>query len=301
MLKKLFLFSILLFSVSLFASPIHQEQFATAKEQFERRWEAFAENNDFIPFEAGKSDAVLKEEFAKILATREFMWTTPGYEFAEHLISGDLIRAPGCIAFDYNNTVSNYNATTIYLGGKYYIACEGPRSKDIPSFFQMLRNYHVSHLVRLTDSYEGESKKCHPYWEGKLAEAPQGDYYLNVPAKCEIYPVRAFDMAHWKDNCGVDPHDLLSVVLRVRQDLSVPDSLLAVHCSAGVGRTGTFFAALAVVDAIDLGAPFSIEEIVYRLSLQRIHSVSKESQYITLHRLAEAYMNQKNGCLEEAM
>ncbi len=57
----------------------------------------------------------------------------------------------------------------------------------------------------------------------------------------------------------------------------------------GVGRTGTFLAALTIVDAIDKQSSFSIEEIVYRLSLQRVHSVCKASQYITLYRMAESY------------
>lgn len=164
------------------------------------------------------------------------------------------------------------------LGGKYYIACEGPRSKDIPKFFNLLATHHVTHLVRLTDSYEGKTKKCHPYWEGLLSTC-DGETYLNIPTKAGVCSVRAFDIAHWRDNQGVDPDELLSLVLQVREEVVDAGDLLLVHCSAGVGRTGTFLAALAIVDAVDRGEPFSIEEIVYRLSLQRVHSVGKFSQY----------------------
>ncbi|HSX26490.1 MAG TPA: tyrosine-protein phosphatase [Chlamydiales bacterium] len=252
------------------------------QEKVESRWRAFQKGRQFKGFEAGKSDAALEDEFENIEKTRRFIWTTAGYEIAEHLILNDLVRAAGTEAFAYNNTVPYYNASTIYLGDKPYIACEGPRSKDVPNFFKLLTTHRVTHLVRLTGSYEGEEKKCHPYWEGLLSSD-----VLSIPTGSGVYPIHAFAMAHWKDRQGVDPGELLDLVIRVRRELSAANTLLAVHCSAGVGRTGTFLAALAVVEAIEQKTPFSIEEIVYRLSLQRIQSVSKESQYITLHRLAE--------------
>jgi protein tyrosine phosphatase len=258
--------------------------FADLKEEVEQRWLTFQKERVFKPFTPGKSDADLRQEFDELHNIRTDLWTTDGYQFADHLIANDLIRAPGCVAFDYNNTVPTYNASTIWIGNRRYIACEGPRSKDISSFFDLIKSQSVTHLIRLTDSHEGDLKKCHPYWDGLLIEGT-----LQIPTDTGSYSVSAFDMAHWRDNQGVDPAELLAVVLKVREAIADEKSLLLVHCSAGVGRTGTFLAALAIVDAIDRKEPFSIEEIVYRLSLQRVHSVGKSSQYITLHRLAEKY------------
>jgi hypothetical protein len=260
------------------------------KKKVEDRWTTFQEGKEFAPFEAGRPEAALKREFQRLHSVREKLWTTSDYVPAEHLVAGDLIRAPGCGAFAYNSTALNYNASTIYINGRPYVACEGPRSKDIPAFFDLLNSLGVTHLVRLTDSYEGETKKCHPYWEGLLSEEKDR---LDIPTKDGVCSVRAYDMAYWRDHQGVDPDKLLDLVLQVRDELAETDALLAVHCSAGVGRTGTFLASLAIVDAIDKGEPFSIEEIVYRLSLQRVHSVGKDSQYVTLHRLAEAYLGRK--------
>lgn len=269
------------------------EHFTIVHDQVKDRWHAFQTNRIFKPFEPGKSDSILEEEFETIRSTRSLIWITSGYELAQHLIANDLVRAPGCVAFAYNNTIPYYNASTMCLSDQYHIACEGPRSKDIPKFFNLLKTHQVTHLVRLTDSYEGDTKKCHPYWEGCLTESFDGKQQLNIPTENGTYPVRAFDMAYWRDNQGVDPHQLLALVLQVRQELTDSNGLLLVHCSAGVGRTGTFLAALAIVDAIDRGEPLSIEEIVYRLSLQRVHSVGKSSQYITLHRLSESYIREK--------
>lgn len=268
-----------------FVCGTRYEHSKSVQEEASSRWEAFQKEKTFHLFTPDKSDVELQQEFEILHATRASIWTTANYDLAQHLIADDLIRAPGCVAFAYNNTVPYYNASTIHLGNRRYIACEGPRSKDIPKFFQLLATQGVTHLVRLTDSYEGEIKKCHPYWEGILSDA-----HLYVPTETGIYSLSAFDMAHWRDNQGVDPDELLSLVLQVREQIKDEKSLLLVHCSAGVGRTGTFLAALAIVDAIDRNEPFSIEEIVYRLSLQRVHSVGKFSQYITLHRLAENYL-----------
>ncbi|HSX37299.1 MAG TPA: hypothetical protein VLE95_00535 [Chlamydiales bacterium] len=108
------------------------DQFISAKRQAENLWKAFQASREFKPFQSEKTDQALKAEFENLHKTRTFMWTTAGYKRAEHLIAADLIRAPGCVAFAYNNTVPYYNASTISLGDKCYIACEGPRSKDIP-------------------------------------------------------------------------------------------------------------------------------------------------------------------------
>jgi len=284
--KLFFLFFVLSASLNGVAPP-------PVKEQIENRWSAFQRTLAFQIFQPGRSEDVLKEEFETIRKTREWMWKTPGYELAQHLIEADLIRAPGCVAFGFNNTVPYYNASTIYLGDAVYIACEGPRSKDIPSFFQLLTTHGITHVVRLTDAYEGETKKCHPYWDGLLMTSDDREL-LNIPSEEGVYSVRALDIAHWRDNHGVDPEELLDVVLQTKQELEAGGGRLLVHCSAGVGRTGTFLAALAIVDAIDRKESFSIEEIVYRLSLQRVHSVAKFGQYLTLHRMAELYLERKH-------
>jgi len=289
--RLLFIFILSLFGLSLNARLLSQEKieghFASVNEEIKNRWNGFQADREFKLFEMDRSDDQLSQEFEELKKIRKWIWTTPGYELGEHLIRDDFVRAPHCLSFAFNNTVPNYNASTMYQGGKNYIACEGPRSKDISNFFKLLVSHRVTHLVRLTDSFEGETKKCHPYWEGHSS-----DGWLRVPTETGVYPIRSFDMAYWKDNEGVDPKQLLAVVLKVREELK--EGLLLVHCSAGVGRTGTFLASIAIVDAIDQGEPFSIEEIVYRLSLQRPHSVAKLGQYITLYRLAELYLKERS-------
>lgn len=268
--------------------------FKLVKEQVEKRWRDFQSYRNFEPFRPGKSNEALEIEFENIQEIRKQIWETPDYAPAKILLELDLVRAaPECTAFSYNNTTPDYNASSLFLGERLYIACEGPRLKDVDSFFKLLKSCKITHLVRLTDAFEEKVEKCHSYWDNILSEASDGQHFLNIPDKTTPYPIRAFDMAHWRDNQGVDPKELLTLVLQVRKEIVGPDKRLLVHCSAGVGRTGTFLAALKIVDAIDRGEYFSIEEIVYQLSLQRPHSVGKSSQYVTLHRLAENYLKHK--------
>lgn len=280
-----------------------REQFAIAKEDFYDRWEIFEEGKTFVPFTAGRTDEDILEEFKKLNDLRYNVWysnpdspikeSSLGYEVSLPLLFEDTVRAKNCAAFAYNNITPYYNASAMCLSDRYTIACEGTRPKDTHKFFTLLSSYQVTHLVRLTASQEGESKKCHPYWEGLLSQTENGEWLLNVPLdRDNYYPVHYFIEEEWLDNMGVDPKKLLALVLKVKNSLDAQENgLLTVHCSAGVGRTGTFLAALAIVDAIDNQETFSIEEIVLRLSLQRVHSVARPVAYLTLYRLAEEYQN----------
>jgi protein tyrosine phosphatase len=266
------------------------DHFKQVKKEIDIRWQNFQKNKTFKLFKPKRSNASLKKEFKDICLTRISIWKAPEYKYASQLIENDQTRVLKCTAFDYNNTVSYYNASTICIKNKFYIACEGPRAKDVFNFFHFLTTHPITHIVRLTSACEGKTEKCHPYWQGLFNKTSDGYGYLNIPKKTDIHSIRAFDISYWKDNKGIAPDKLLNVVLHVKQELDNTKSLPVIHCSAGVGRTGTFIAALAIIDAIDKNESFSIEEIVYRLSLQRVYSVAKADQYVSLYRLAELYL-----------
>jgi len=115
----------LIFSLISLNAGQNSNTYASVNTQVENRWQAFQANKEFKKFTPGKSNAELSEDFENIRKTRLPIKTAPEYEFAQHLITEDLVRAPGCVAFGFNNTVPYYNASTICLGDQHYIACEG--------------------------------------------------------------------------------------------------------------------------------------------------------------------------------
>ena len=94
-------------------------------------------------------------------------------------------------------------------------------------------------------------------------------------------------MEHWKDDQAVtdDQMQALNFVIKagleVRQD---PNKTVLVHCSAGIGRTGTYIALLLLIESIEYqrqqsgSALISIFGTVRRLREQRWLMVKKEKQ-----------------------
>ena len=77
-----------------------------------------------------------------------------------------------------------------------------------------------------------------------------------------------------------------------------PGQMVGVHCRAGVGRTGLFLAAYALIRDIDQqianGARVddvrvSVDKVVWELSLQRTFMVTHFSQYTALYQLVNSY------------
>ncbi len=282
---------------------IIEERFKTAESEFVNRWNALCSQMAFVPFREGRSDEELRGEFQTFVENvrYELYFQDPslpikesrvGYEICEALLFDDLVRHKSAIAFAYNAVSPHFNASMICAKGRYFIACEGARGKDVPRFFHMLSSHQVTHLLRLTPSHDGSEEKCYPYWDG-LQSSMEGGCQLNIPMNAETsYPIKYYQEDEWGDHQGYPPGKLLEFATKVRADISKRGTLLAAHCSAGIGRTMTFIAAIMILDTLEKSEPLSIQEICLRLSLQRMNSVGNADQYIVLHRLVEAYQSQ---------
>lgn len=289
-------------------------RFQLARAEFEKRWDRFRAGKVFRCWTPHRAEQEIEAEFMRIFEDRSLAWYVslkdpvrevhPDFAIAEELIVGDHVRVPDCVAFDYNKSCDYYNSSNINIEGLRFLAMEGTRSKDEAGFFRLLLNSHASRVVRLTPSYDGAQKKCHPYWEGRMAPVSEQDgWILSVPRRDSFsVDLPYYVCEEWVDNQGTHPELLYQLVQQVRKGYRPEEDLIAVHCSAGVGRTGTFIAAFTLIEMADeqLNAgkkleeiQLSIEEIVSKLSLQRFHMVGQKAQYVLLYRLLDHYFKKK--------
>ncbi len=84
--------------------------------------------------------------------------------------------------------------------------------------------------------------------------------------------------------------------------LKVANTPVVVHCSAGVGRTGTFISLYNLYYGIPKQLQnnysnvirFSVMDLVRKLKEMRLYLVENEDQYILLYEFAKKILNENN-------
>ncbi|XP_062992952.1 receptor-type tyrosine-protein phosphatase H [Elgaria multicarinata webbii] len=192
-----------------------------------------------------------------------------------------------------------------YEREKEFIAAQGPLPGTVYDFWRMIWEQQVVTLVMLTNCIENGRVKCERYWPLDYIPCTYGDITVSVVTETilsdwtirdfsikrvnvsETRLARHYHYTSWPDH-GV-PH-VTSTILHfrdlVREHIEQHNGSgpTLVHCSAGVGRTGTFIALDSLLrqawDKGEIGG-FSF---VQRLRANRPLMIQNESQYIFLHR-----------------
>ncbi|KAK6363078.1 hypothetical protein TWF730_000523 [Orbilia blumenaviensis] len=106
----------------------------------------------------------------------------------------------------------------------------------------------------------------------------------------------------WNVPEGADSDALLKLIDLANEKNEVPESPLIVHCSAGVGRSGTFIALDHILPEINHGTYDSIEgdddpifDLVEKLRIQRMYMVQSESQFEYLYRIVREKIEERLG------
>ena len=90
----------------------------------------------------------------------------------------------------------------------------------------------------------------------------------------------------WPDNGVPNPLDpLVRFVRQVRREMNRFPTAgpTIIHCSAGVGRTGTFVGVDKLIQDYEKEASVDIFGLVYQMRMARCLMVQTEAQYICLH------------------
>jgi len=206
-------------------------------------------------------------------------------------------RYPFPIAPLYNLASPDYNATIVTLHGMHFLAMEAPCDSNLKAFLQILNDYQITDLVRLTPKTDKERENCFPYWEGHLdIHSVSGGPSLEITGR----EIHYFPTDCWKNHQGIKPEKLLALIKTVKNSTISDRKRIAVHCRAGVGRSGVFISAYTLMDDIDRQIAqgihiddlnINIDRVIWELSLQRPFAVTHFPQYLTLYQFVNCYIN----------
>ncbi|XP_033745467.1 receptor-type tyrosine-protein phosphatase epsilon-like isoform X2 [Pecten maximus] len=184
-----------------------------------------------------------------------------------------------------------------------YVATQGPRPGTVNDFWRMIWQLQTAKIVMLTNLIEGGRPKCDKYWpdEGESLTTTNFNIILDRERSYAFYVIRdltvtekktksvrqihQFHYTTWPDHGTPDPNELVVFHRRVMKYGTVLTGKMVVHCSAGVGRTGTFIALDALLEYGKESGHIDVKQYIKTMRKDRINMVQTAEQYIAIHQL----------------
>ncbi|XP_045895053.1 receptor-type tyrosine-protein phosphatase O isoform X2 [Micropterus dolomieu] len=205
----------------------------------------------------------------------------------------------------HNDEGSDYiNANYIpgYKHAKEYIATQGPLPETRNDFWKMVLQQKSPIIVMLTQCNERRRVKCDHYWPFTDEPVMYGEISVEMLSETESpeWTTRTFRLGYadetqevlhlnytsWPDH-GVPTVNAIESILQfvhiVRQQANRTKDPVIVHCSAGVGRTGTFIALDRLMQHIREHEFADILGMVSEMRSHRLSMVQTEEQYVFIH------------------
>ncbi|XP_057710524.1 receptor-type tyrosine-protein phosphatase beta isoform X2 [Corythoichthys intestinalis] len=202
-----------------------------------------------------------------------------------------------------------------------YVATQGPLPATKDDFWRMLWEHGVRAVVMVTQCVEKGRVKCDRYWPAHRETLFYGRLAVRTTSE-SVFPewtvrdfrissesgaaraVRHFHFTAWPDHGVPDgTRSLVRFVRTVRDfaDRSAGAGPAVVHCSAGVGRTGTFIALDRLLQQLDAKGGVDVYGCVFDLRLHRQHMVQTESQYAFLHQCVRDVLRARKHQSDDAV
>ncbi|NXD44430.1 PTPRO phosphatase, partial [Copsychus sechellarum] len=206
----------------------------------------------------------------------------------------------------------NANYIPGYNSPQEYIATQGPLPETRNDFWKMVLQQKSQIIVMLTQCNEKRRVKCDHYWPFTEDPVAYGDITVEMLSEeehtdwvCrsfrisyadEVQDVMHFNFTAWPDH-GVPTtnaaESILQFVQMVRQKSAKAKGPMVIHCSAGVGRTGTFIALDRLLQHIRDHEFVDILGLVSDMRSYRMSMVQTEEQYIFIHQCVQLMWQKK--------
>ncbi|XP_043262139.1 tyrosine-protein phosphatase 10D isoform X2 [Colletes gigas] len=194
----------------------------------------------------------------------------------------------------------NANYVPGHNSPREFIVTQGPLHSTRDDFWRTVWESNSRAIVMLTRCIEKGREKCDHYWPMDTLPVYYGDICVTILNETR-YPdwsitefmlcrgdvkrvIQHFHFTTWPDFGVPSPPQTLARFVRAFRERVRPDQRpIVVHCSAGVGRSGTFITLDRILQQILVSKYVDIFGIVWAMRKERVWMVQTEQQYICIH------------------
>ncbi|XP_019631236.1 PREDICTED: receptor-type tyrosine-protein phosphatase alpha-like [Branchiostoma belcheri] len=195
----------------------------------------------------------------------------------------------------------NANYIDGYNHPNMFIAAQGPLPSTINDFWKMIWEQDTATIVMVTNLKERNKSKCAQYWPTKDS-MDYGNIRVTLEETTTLvdYVIRTFDIQKdeepartvtqfhfisWPD-FGVpqSPLGMMKFIRRAKTSDPPGRGPIVVHCSAGVGRSGTFIAIEAMQEMMAAEGRVDVHGFIGQMRHNRHSMVQTVEQYEFIYR-----------------
>ncbi|XGW30376.1 hypothetical protein V3C99_009393 [Haemonchus contortus] len=220
---------------------------------------------------------------------------------------------------DNSNGYINASFISLTKGRMRFIAAQAPLPATLEEWWKMVDEQKVVLIVMLCKLVEMNKVKCERYWPAEIGQSLLFGCYEITLDEVETYPddeyllrrlrmtnqksgeSRVIHQLHYKEwpdhGCPSGESQLINMIEKMAELHEKTDAPVLVHCSAGVGRTGTIISVNYIRELIKSAELESLDlfDLVMSLRKQRASMVQTQDQYQFVHKCVAYYCRRHLG------